>query len=139
MPPVKIFESKKPDSPETRIEQWQRKLLDLTRRNRLLNLSSNAVSVTIFCPQIDRLEDELASNETFSFTTPSETPFTDDARDKDIFRFRSGNDPQLEYAKEQLQNKTLIANDSSKKLEKLGFVAKHKLTDRIIIINKRNV
>jgi very-short-patch-repair endonuclease len=118
LPPVKILESKKPDTPETRIEQWQRKLLDLTRRNRLLNLSSNAVAVTLFCPQIDLLEDELASNETFSFTTPSDTPFSDDARDKDIFRFRSGNDPQVEYAKEQLQNKTLIANDSSKKLEK---------------------
>ena len=33
------------ETPETRVDNWKRKLLDLTKRNRLLNLSSNAVAI----------------------------------------------------------------------------------------------
>lgn len=118
LPPVRLDEIPVSDTPDGRIEQWQRKLLDLTKRNRLLNLASNAVSVKLFCPEIAALEDELASNLSFNFITPSETSHANEARDKDLFKFKVGNDLQTEFAKEQLKNRTLIANDSPKKLEK---------------------
>lgn len=118
LPPVRKEELPVADTPDGRVEQWQRKLLDLTKRNRLLNLSKTAVAIKIFCPEIATLEDELASNQSFNFITAGDTPYANEARDKEIFKFKVGNDLQTEFAKEQLQSNTLIANDSSKKLEK---------------------
>ena len=118
LPPVRKEELPVSDTPDGRVEQWQRKLLDLTKRNRLLNLADSAVAIKIFCPVLAELEDELASNQSFSFITPSETPYANDARGKELFKFKVGNDLQIEFAKEQLKSRTLIANDSSKKLEK---------------------
>ena len=118
LPPVRKEELPVKDSPDGRVEQWQRKLLDLTKRNRLLNLSKTAVAIKIFCPEIAKLEDELASGQSFNFITAGDTPYANEARDKELFKFKVGNDLQTEFAKEQLISKTLIANDSSKKLEK---------------------
>jgi len=118
LPPVRLDELPVSDTPDGRVEQWQRKLLDLTKRNRLLNLSSNAVAIKLYCPEIAVLEDELASNQSFNFITPGDTAYANDARDKELFKFKIGNDLQAEFAKEQLKSNTLIANDSSKKLEK---------------------
>jgi very-short-patch-repair endonuclease len=118
LPPVRKEELPVTDSPDGRVEQWQRKLLDLTKRNRLLNLSKTAVAIKIFCPDIAKLEDELASNQSFNFITAGDTPYANEARDKELFKFKVGNDLQTEFAREQLSSNTLIANDSSKKLEK---------------------
>ncbi len=118
LPPVRKEELPVSDSPEGRVEQWQRKLLDLTKRNRLLNLSKTAVAIKIFCPDIAKLEDELASNQNFNFITAGDSPYANEARDKELFKFKVGNNLQTEFAREQLSNNTLIANDSSKKLEK---------------------
>lgn len=117
-PPVRPDELPIEQSPEGRVEQWQRKLLDLTRRNRLLSLAANAVSVKLYCPNLATLEDELASGQTFKFTTPAESPLSEGGRDKDLFRFNVGNDLQKEFALEQLKSNILVANDSPKKLEK---------------------
>lgn len=118
LPPVRIDELPVIDSPEGRVQQWQRKLLDLTKRNRLLNLSANAVSVKIYCPDLGALEDELASGQTFKFITPAESPLSAGSRDKELFKFNVGNNLQKDFALEQLSNKVLIANDSPKNLDK---------------------
>ncbi len=118
LPPVRKEELPDIDTPDGRVEQWQRKLLDLTKRNRLLNLSKSAVAVKLFCPDIASLEDELASNQSFDFITAGDTPYANEARDKELFKFKVGNDLQTEFAKEQLKSNILIANNSSKKLEK---------------------
>ncbi|WP_289027750.1 DUF4011 domain-containing protein [uncultured Paraglaciecola sp.] len=118
LPPVRAEELPIDDTPEGRVQQWQRKLLDLTKRNRLLNLSANAVAVKIYCPDLGALEDELASGQTFKFTTPAESPLSEGNRDKELFKFNVGDDLQKEFALEQLKSKVLIANDSPKKLER---------------------
>lgn len=118
LPPVRKEELPVVDTPDGRVEQWQRKLLDLTKRNRLLNLSKTAVAIKLFCPDIALLEDELASNQSFNFIAASDTPNANESRDKELFKFKVGNDLQTEFAKDQLKSNTLIANDSSKKLEK---------------------
>jgi very-short-patch-repair endonuclease len=118
LPPVRKEDLPVADTPDGRVEQWQRKLLDLTKRNRLLNLSKTAVAIKLFCPDIGLLEDELASSQSFNFISAGETPYVNEARDKELFKFKVGNDLQTEFAKELLKNNTLIANDSSKKLEK---------------------
>jgi len=100
LPPVRKEELPITDSPDGRVEQWQRKLLDLTKRNRLLNLSKTAVAIKIFCPDIAKLEDELASNQSFNFITAGDTSYANEARDKELFKFKVGNDLQTEFARE---------------------------------------
>jgi very-short-patch-repair endonuclease len=46
-----------------RIETWKRKLLDLTLRNRLLNLPTNARIVHLHVPDLARLEDQLSDGQ----------------------------------------------------------------------------
>jgi len=106
-------------TPETRVDQWQRKLLDLTKRNRLLNLSSHAVSLNLYCPELAQLEDMLAAGDTFQFSASDDTPLKKDGNkaNQDIYRFHTGNTLQIDYASGQLNKKILIANDSKKNLE----------------------
>ena len=49
-----------PESPAGRLERWQRKLLDLSARNPLLNHKSTKTSLRLICPEPGRLEDGLA-------------------------------------------------------------------------------
>lgn len=43
-----------------RLRSWQRRLLDLTTRNRLLNVSASATVLQLVCPDPAKLEDRLA-------------------------------------------------------------------------------
>lgn len=99
-----------------------------------LNLS-NTVAIKLFCPDISLLEDELASNQSFNFISASDTPYANESRDKELFKFKVGNDLQTEFAKEQLKSNTLIANDSSQKLEKdlLSLFRKSKQTLKKVV------
>jgi len=48
------------DTPAGKLGLWQRKLLDLTTRNRLLHLPDSAKSIRLICPEPGKLEDLLA-------------------------------------------------------------------------------
>lgn len=48
-----------------RIERWQRKLLDLSLANKLLNFKETKLSVGLSCPNVSELEDQLAEGKTF--------------------------------------------------------------------------
>lgn len=48
-----------------RIERWQRKLLDLSLANRLLNFRDTRGAVPMICPDISATEDRLANGEVF--------------------------------------------------------------------------
>ena len=57
-----------PEAPETsqdRIERWQRKLLDLSLRNRLLNYRDSKQTLPLRCPSVAVFEDELAAGTKF--------------------------------------------------------------------------
>ncbi|WP_181164552.1 DUF4011 domain-containing protein [Amaricoccus solimangrovi] len=54
-----------PTTPKGRIERWQRKLLDLSLANRLLNFRETKLAVPMICPDLPRLEDRLAGGEAF--------------------------------------------------------------------------
>ena len=56
-----------PKTPQGRIERWQRKLLDLSLRNRLLNYRDSKQTLPLLCPNVAHLEDELAGGEKFKF------------------------------------------------------------------------
>jgi very-short-patch-repair endonuclease len=118
LPPVRAEERIQEDTPETRIGTWSRKLLDLTKRNSLLNFSDRAVSIKLFCPDIAAMEDVLAGGEKFRFLSAEESPINDSARDAENFRLQTGSDLHSQYALDQLQNNILIANQNKNRLER---------------------
>ncbi|MDZ4821215.1 MAG: DUF4011 domain-containing protein [Planctomycetota bacterium] len=88
----------KPATPEGRIDRWQRKLLDLSLRNRLLNFKPNKQSVPILCPESSLLEDRLAAGKKLRLISlPQENPLGD--RDAETHRQRTNQDLNVEFAR----------------------------------------
>ncbi len=54
-----------PSTPMDRISRWQRKLLDLSLRNRLLNFRDTKQTLPFLCPDVSSLEDHLADGKKF--------------------------------------------------------------------------
>lgn len=115
LPPVRGSDRIVDETPDTRVDMWQRKLLDLTKRNPLLNVKTSALK--LFCPDLGKLEDMLAGDEVFSFLSVEETPLVDNDRSTEAFRLRTGEDLHREFALQQLKNKQLIVNDTVKRKE----------------------
>lgn len=118
LPPVRAEERVQDETPETRVDAWSRKLLDLTKRNSLLNFKDRAVSIRIFCPDIAAMEDMLAGGEKFKFLSAEESPLNDQERDAESFKLKTGSDIHKQYALDQLASKVLIANQGNQHLEK---------------------
>ncbi len=53
-------------SAKNRVTRWQQKLLDLSLRNRLLNVRDTKQVIPVSCPDIAVLEDKIAANESVS-------------------------------------------------------------------------
>ena len=65
-----------PETPRDRIERWQRKLLDLSLRNRLLNYRDSKQTLPLRCPSVAAFEDELAAGKRFrGFSLNDNDPF----------------------------------------------------------------
>lgn len=118
LPPVRSDERREDDTPQTRIDMWQRRLLDLTKRNALLNHSDRAVAIKLFCPNIAEMEDLLAEGKSFKFQSATESPVNDRDRDQGVFRLSTGNDLHKQHALDQLQHGVLMSNQSPSELEK---------------------
>lgn len=112
--PVQTSEEK-PATPEGRIDRWQRKLLDLSLRNRLLNFKSNKQSVPIVCPDISRLEDLLAGGTALRLISIAEhNPIGQ--RDAETHRSRTHQDLDLEFARQALERKEIASPLASDEL-----------------------
>lgn len=71
-------EEAKPETPAGRLERWQRKLLDLSARNPLLNHRSTRTSVNIICPSPALLEDKLAGGAKIQIRALAVKPISED-------------------------------------------------------------
>jgi hypothetical protein len=69
-----------------RIARWTQKLLDLSLRNRLLNVRDTKYVIPIACPDITVLEDRLAANESFSLNPLSNLLGEKDLHDLALLR-----------------------------------------------------
>lgn len=127
LPPVRAEERIQEETPETRVDTWSRKLLDLTKRNSLLNFKDGAVSIKVFCPDIADMEDKLADGEKFMFLSAEESPINDRGRDAESFRFKTGSDLHKQYAIGQMEDNVLIANQTSKRLEQSSIALFRKM------------
>jgi very-short-patch-repair endonuclease len=102
------------DTPQTRLQHWKRSLLDLTKRNRLLNLKPSRTAIRIECPDPGRLEDKLADDETITII-PRMT--VGDGRDEAMFIARIGDDLRRKFADDALERNEIVADLEAKDLE----------------------
>jgi very-short-patch-repair endonuclease len=117
LPKVSTEERVEEETPETRVDMWQRKLLDLSKRNSLLNFSDRARAVRLYCPDLGKLEDLLADGIAFDFQSAERSPINDSERSAENFRLTTGNDLHKTYAIDQLDKRNIVANMTQKKLE----------------------
>ena len=110
--------SDKPDTPKSRLEKWKSQLLDLSRRNRLLNLREISTAIPIFCHEVSLLEDKLADGRKIQFIPPMAKDKDTEFRDREYIRMKKGNDIDEEFAKNALYKDKVVANISQKDLDK---------------------
>lgn len=103
-----------PETPTGRLERWQRKLLDLSARNPLLNHKSTKTSLRILCPEPGLLEDKLAENARISIQAAPR--LTAQNQDQELHRHRTGEVITLEYAKDALEKKQVLVDLSEEEL-----------------------
>ncbi|WP_339731206.1 DUF4011 domain-containing protein [uncultured Gimesia sp.] len=98
----------KPKTPEGRIERWQRKLLDLSLRNRLLNFRSTKQTVPFFCPNVPLLEDRIANQSSIRvISLPEQNPLGE--RDAKLHFQKTGQDIHTEFALTALERNEITS------------------------------
>ena len=118
-PPLPDFdietEEDEPDTPESRLDRWQRRLLDLSLRNKLLNFKTSKAAIKLHCPDPGALEDKLADGKALTF---KEAPERTAARlDDEIHITRTGERLDEAYALDALESNQLIVDLSKEDLE----------------------
>jgi very-short-patch-repair endonuclease len=96
----------KPATSAGRVERWQRKLLDLGLRNRLLNFKFTKQTIPFLCADISQLEDKLAGGTKIKIISlPENNPIGD--RDAELHFQKSHKDLDTEFAASALQRNEL--------------------------------
>ena len=97
----------RPSTPTGRIERWQRKLLDLSLRNRLLNFKSSKQTVPVLCPDVSKLEDKLADGTRLRLVSlPDGNPLGQ--RDSELHQRRTQKDLDWEFARQALERDEVV-------------------------------
>ena len=107
-----------PETAAERIELWKRKLLDLSKRNRLLNLRDSGTAIPIFCPDPARLEDRIAAGQRITIIPPPERLAAGAEPDAQLRLLRTGDDLAEQTARDALDRDQIIANVDAKSLER---------------------
>ncbi|HEX2892119.1 DUF3320 domain-containing protein [Vineibacter terrae] len=98
--PTEIIETK-PTTAAGRIDRWQKKLLDLTLRNRLLNFPESKKTIPFLCTDVAYLEDRLANGAAIRIISlPEQNPLGE--RDAALYRDVHGRDLHRSFAAEAL-------------------------------------
>ena len=110
------FVEVKPTTAAGRIHRWQKKLLDLSLRNRLLNFSNSKKSIPFLCTDIAHLEDRLAAGAGVRIISlPEQNPLGE--RDPALYRDVHGRDLQREFAADALRRDELSSPLEHSELE----------------------
>lgn len=107
-----------PETAAERIELWKRKLLDLSKRNRLLNLRDSSTAIPIFCPDPAQLEDRIAAGRRISIIPQPERLAAGTEPDAQLRLLRTGDDLAEQMARDALDRDQIIANVDAKSLER---------------------
>ena len=103
-----VKEETAPETPDGRLDRWQRKLLDLSARNPLLNHRSTKTSLHIICPDPGKLEDKLADGARISIQPVQQ--LTQQRQDEELHRRRTGEAPTDEYARDALERRQVLVD-----------------------------
>ncbi len=116
----------------TKQKMWERKLLDLSLRNSLLNFRVTSSGVKIITSDLSRLEDELSEGGEFSVCAVPDDDFFKAANDK-LFVLENNTEHINVIADEELKNRRLrtymTAPDLEKAMSKLRRQAKVSLEE----------
>lgn len=118
LPETVLPEKKDADdgTPAGRLERWQRKLLDLSARNPLLNHRTSKGSLTLVCHDPGALEDILADGKAISIE-----PFPHlqgGGQDEAIYHQRTGEDLKKAYAEDALAKRQVLVELPREELDK---------------------
>lgn len=103
--------------PQDRLEHWQRKLLDLSLRNNLLNFRASKRVVELMVPNPGHLEDMLADGKRFKLRPGIRLMQGDDPRDGTIHQARHREEVGREHALEGLDKGELYTLLSEAEME----------------------
>lgn len=104
------------NTPVGRLDRWQRKLLDLSARNPLLNHKPGKTSLTFVGTDPGTLEDLLATGARIAIA-PFPKLQTQD-QDAEIYHQRTGQDLKAEYARDALTKKQVLVDLIPEELDK---------------------
>ena len=104
------------ETPNGRLDRWQRKLLDLTARNPLLNHKSTKTSLRFICPTPGKLEDKLAEGASISIQSVPKP--SGQGQDEGIHLQRTGEVITDEYAIDALEKRQLLVDLPEEELSK---------------------
>lgn len=106
----------KPTTAAGRIDRWQKKLLDLTLRNRLLNFPDSQKTIPFLCTDVGYLEDRLVKGAAIRLISlPEQNPLGE--RDAALFREVRGRDLQRGFAADALLRDELASTLDGRQLE----------------------
>ncbi|GLX65724.1 DUF3320 domain-containing protein [Paenibacillus glycanilyticus] len=104
-----------PQSPRQKL--WERRLLDLTLRNSLLNFRLSKSSIPIITAQLGDLEDALADGEEFQLLAkPSD--WQNNGRNADLYQSINNDHPLAQLLREEFNRKRLRVDLDAVELEK---------------------
>ncbi|ABK42844.1 superfamily I DNA and RNA helicase and helicase subunit [Magnetococcus marinus MC-1] len=112
-------ESLKPTTASGRLELWQKKLLDLSLRNKLLNFKLNGSSaLVLICPDPGLLEDKLAQKMKLSIESLPEMGSSNNGRDAQLHTQRTGGGLIEEFVTKALEKNQLYVQEEKEALDK---------------------
>ncbi len=101
-----------------RLERWKRKLLDLSRRNRLLNFKQTKKTLPLLCHDLAVIEDSLSEGKKFTILSRPSFLEPSDPRSTQEFKEKLNEDRTQEFLRGQLEQGRLHTALSDKDLEK---------------------
>jgi very-short-patch-repair endonuclease len=104
-------------TPQTRFDRWQRKLLDLSLRNRLLNFRATRRAVPLLCPTPGMLEDQLSAGKHIKIVPAPTLTDADHGRSGNVHQQRTGEHLDEVYAQEALNRGEVVVQLDAQELE----------------------
>jgi len=103
--------------PESRLDRWQRKLLDLSLRNSLLNFRATKSAIKFDAPDPGRLEDLLADGRILKLLPRPDLMDGDDPRSQAIHEARTNEDLRRAHALDALERSEVFVSLNGGELE----------------------
>lgn len=104
-----------PETPAGKLQLWQRKLLDLTTRNRLLHVPESAKAIRLICPDPAVLEDQLADGKRIRIVAMPDLEVG--GRDSALYEQQNHENLREAYARHALNRGEVLATLEQTKLE----------------------